>query len=736
MSVKLVLRWFLSIVVIFGFFIGNPFLVKAQTSKVDDELVSLLTLGQQDTILTGPQDSRTILFRLPADWSMLSGSTLHVDLTAATGITQGSASGIAGFFEVYLNETWLTTINLTADGEYSVDIPIPASAWMTSISNTSQKLKFVLVDALRCEMWLSASAAGGSVHGLSTVLHSSSYITFKYDTVPASTDLKLFPYPIYQATFKADSTVLIVPDQPTHGEIQAAMSISAALGRLTNGRLNLQLSTNSGLNDSLSNESSLIFVGTPISFPQLASANFPAPYTGKSFANVQMGADDGILQMAVSPQNPSRVWLWVSGNSDAAIIKAAQAIGSDQIQPYGPENLAIISEVQTDRNNTDKTDFTFAELGYPFDQSYSGFYNDLGIWFEMPAKQIASEGAYFEMVFTNSAILDFDSSDIKVSINDSLIGGLRFSDKTTSTTNWKFNIPTNLLHPGRNLLLLQLTLAGSSPCISPDDLWLSISPASLLHLPVSPNTGNANQELELANYPNATFSAFDQTALVLPSNDPFAWSVASKLAFDLGRQLGGANFDIAAYYADAVSDDVLRARDLLLVGRASTMPVMTKFSQVMPAPFENGKDIAQEKDPQYSFLVTENVPMGYIQVFSSPWDSKLTVLSISGNANEGLDSAVTALLSSTYRRQMVGNFVVVMKNKLIVQKVDVTNSSQTSPEIILPNSQNSDNTEQTGSTGKINVSLPLVVLVVVIILVAMGIIVFFVMGKEDEQKKK
>jgi len=695
-------------------------------------VISLQALGQQDIILTGPLDSQEIIFRLPADWAIPSDSSiLHLNFNASTGMSQNT--GVVGFFEVSLNQIWLTTINITSDGEYSVDIPIPSNAWITTTRNASQILTVTLVDALDCQMYLSALSAGGDVRGISAVLRASSYFDFSHTTVPIPTDLQLLPYPIYQNTFIPDQAVLIVPDHPTQGEIQAAMSVSAALGRLTDGKLNVQLITVSELTDAISAESNLIFVGSPLAFPQLGGAELPAPFNGSTFDNVQTGTEDGVLQMVVSPQNPSKVWLLVSGNSDAAMIKAAQAVGSDQIQPYGPSNLAVISEIGTGSQNTTKTDYTFADLGYPFEQTYTGYYNDLGVWFELPADRQVADGAYFDMVFTNSAALNFDESDIKVIVNDSLVGGLRFSDRTLTVTHWKFNIPTFLLHPGRNLLLLEIHMSGSSPCIPPEELWFSIMSESLLHLPTVEISNETTRDLALTSYPYPVFSTFDQTAMVVPSNDSFAWKVASKLSFDLGRRLGGSSINLPTYYAYDVPDNILRTKDLMLVGRPSNLPVIDQFSQVMPAPFEAGQDIVQENNSQYSFAANNSLPVGYVEAFSSPLDSKLSVLMISGNMDEGLDAAATSLLTSSVRKQLDGNFITVLDDKAIVQNIVSEQASQTLPEVVFPSNQD---TGENAPTDKINISLPLIGLIFVAILAGIGIVVLLIMGKGERPKEE
>ena len=736
MNTKKIYPLFLMFVLTTTLFLGDLRWVKAQSVDPVGDAVSFQEMKQNDIILTGPTDSGGIGFRLPADWSVQPGSIVHFNISASTGISSDADSEVAGFFDVYLNDTWLTTINLSVDGEYAVDIPIPLDAWATASVNEIQELRFTLVDALRCNVMLYTSETNGFVRGLNVVVRSSSYIDFVHDTKPISTDLKLLPYPVFQGSFKPDQALIVIPDQPTQGELQAAMTVSAAFGRLTVGGLNLQLIKLSELTDNLNMESNIIFIGRPSSFPQLTSVNLPAPYTVDGFENVQIRTEDGILQMVESPQNPSKVWLLVSGQNDVSIMKAAQAVGSNAIQPYGPDNLAVISEIGEDSLSVAKTDFSFEDLGTLQEKVYSGYINDIfGIWFDMPVDQMAVNGAYFELVFTNSAVLNYDESAIKVNVNDSLIGGLRFSDRSTSVTHWKFNIPPYLLHPGRNLLLLEINLSGSSPCILPSELWVAISPKSFLHLPTSAISSDAPRDYDLAGYPDSIYSTFDQTALVLSNNDTSSWSIASKLSFDLGRKLGGSKINIATYFANAIPDEVLQSKDLILIGRPSAMPIIDQFAQVMPAPFETGQDVAQEKDPQYSFLIGNTTSVGYVQVFASPWDPNLAVMTISGNTDEGLNMAATALLTPSTQEQIVGDFVIALKNKVIARRINTPSTIQSQIDVTLPDVQSSNDDEQAGNGGKINIGFPLIALFVVVSLAVIGIVVLLVKDRQEKHGK-
>ena len=58
----------------------------------------------------------------------------------------------------------------------------------------------------------------------------------------------------------------------------------------------------------------------------------PAPLTNNAFNPQGMQTDDGILELAVSPWNNARSLLIVSGNTDAGVVKAAQALSNNNIQ--------------------------------------------------------------------------------------------------------------------------------------------------------------------------------------------------------------------------------------------------------------------------------------------------------------------------------------------------------------------------------------------------------------------
>jgi hypothetical protein len=110
-------------------------------------------------------------------------------------------------------------------------------------------------------------------------------------------------------------------------------------------------------------------VGKSSTLSLLQGVALPSPIQSNKFAAQDMHPNDGILQMAVSPWNTGRALLVVGGNSDAGVVKAAQALSNENVQTIGNHDLALVADVAPltapQANSAIPRDTrTFAELGY------------------------------------------------------------------------------------------------------------------------------------------------------------------------------------------------------------------------------------------------------------------------------------------------------------------------------------------------------------------------------------
>lgn len=693
-------------------------LARAQTAQ--GEVVRFSDLDQKEILLDGPIDSASIDFYLPAHWKVQPGGIVHLNMRVFTGTEsdQIDQEVTAGFIEVYINDIWLNTIPLTRNGEYSVDVDIPYSVWDLEREHTPQSLRIYLFDSVRCEM-LWAAAQMGTWRGINVAIAPSSYLSLPHQDVPIATSLKQLPYPLYQNSFLPEKVLLIVPSAPTESELQSALAVAGGLGRMTNGDLEpVFLTADQAASTSLTGAHA-IFIGDPAAFPQLSGVDL----TGGSSQVPSTGPDDGLLRMLVSPVDPSTAWLLISGNSPAGLVKAAQAFAGGQVRVYGPENLAVVTEVVPNPTPSLRSDYTLADLGYE-EQTYAGYgITYFAYWFDVPADQQIEEGAYFEMMFNNSALLNYDESGITVLLNDLFVGGVRMSDRTTNTTTTRFLIPAYMFRPGRNLLLLQANLEGITPCIPYEKIWVSIKPGSLLHIPTGPVTLGAVPQRSLTDFPALLFPTFEKLAFVLPRNDPGAWQIAADLAWQIGITSARSVIDPLAAYGDAVPPEWESTHSLIVVGRPSEAPVLASLADWLPASFPAGSDIAVEPEVEFLYDVPANVPVGYLQVLPSPWNPGRVILAVNGNDSQGLLSAQRTLGNPARRAELRGNLAVIYGNQVLVtQHLNEAGPAPAPTITVLGTPQAQGN----GESGPFNLSLITIGLAILATFVVLALVVWAV----------
>lgn len=722
MNTKRIVSIALSLIFLTSLFMGNYATARAQTASIDT--VPFAAFGKREVLLDGPVDSTGFDFYLPADWSLTSGSTVHINMRAYVGdpAQVDAATSAAGYIDLYMNDTWLETVALSQNGDYSIDVNIPDTAWRAASTKLPQTLRIALHDAVRCSLvW--ASAGSGNWKSINVAISPTSYLYLPHQSVAMPTDLGQLPYPLYQRSFEVDKALVIVPEYPTEGELQAALVVEAALARMTDGNLITSFTNVSDLTETSLTATHVIFIGHPSAFPQLNGAALPLAPNGNTFEGQQVLPTDGILELIQSPVDPTKVWLIVSGNNDASIVKAAQAVGSGAIRPYGPSNLAIVTSVQSQPVAVSTiSDITLADLGYKEDTQSAYGLVYFAYYFDVSPTQPVTDGAYFEMTYNNSALLNFEESGISILLNDQFVGSVRFNDRTTNASTVKFNIPAYMFRSGRNLLLLEANLAGMTPCIPVDEIWVSIKPGSLLHLPSLPVSDTLTPSYELASYPQIIFPSMDNLVFILMRDNPTTWEIAASIAYEIGQYTRNTVIQPHVAYADRIPDGILNENSQIIIGRPSTMPVIQDLAQVMPAPFTAGTDIATEASSEFTFNIPETAPVGYLQIMPSPWNSKQVIMTVLGNSDQGLRSASLALADNTIRSQMAGNLAVAYDNQVIVDKVELTPvTAIATPKVILQSTPVAANGSESGPF-KLNLIVIGVGLLAVIVLLALVIL--------------
>jgi len=639
----------------------------AATPLPNTNTIYLFQLGQNDIQLTGPYDLTSLVFDLPADWKLTGSAELNLNLTIALSLFADASttlqfSGTGGNLIVEFNRQVVGSFPLNQNGETTIQILVPLEDLKPVRSDGRQELVFILDSGFSCLV----------NQQMTVIVDSSSSMTFPHETVLPDTSLARFPFPIYQASIYPDSALIAIPDQPTAEELQSALIVAAGLGRLTGLNLLLDLTPISKISPEVAANNHVVLVGKTASLPLIDQLELPLPLEGGKFQTPGGDENDGIVQMVHSPWTPQRVVLLVSGDTDAAVVKAAQAVSTGVLRPNTAPNLSVIQQVQTSiQELSQQSDFTLLDRGYNNTLLERRGTDSVTYNFYIPPDRILGADAYFELVYGNSALLDYARSGLVIQVNGQPIGSVRFSDTTASRTmnRVQINIPPSTVVAGANQLEVISSLQPIDNCSVPNlrGMWANIWSDSRLHLPLIPTPIETAQVYDLGDFPAPlTFdSSLNTTAFVLQRDDLESWRSALQIAAYLGDRSNGSISLLQAYYGDEVPDSARSALNLLVIGMAPELPIVAEINEFLPAPFETASGIATERNMQVTFRIPPDSPVGYVELLPSPWSKNTLVIAALGNLQQGATWAASALYSPSLRSLLAGNLAVINDQQVI-----------------------------------------------------------------------
>ncbi len=657
---------FLSIMLCVVLFASNVHEAYAQT-PTGDGVVTLANLGKSEISLTGPFDTSTISFGLPADWKFTGNARLDLNLTTTlNAVSQNDLTqSIGGTLAVSFNRTTVATLVLNEVGTFDYSIDIPLALLTSPRLDGLMELRFTLNSGISCV----------ANQQMNVIINASSQTLFLYEEQMPDVSLIGFPRPIVQSTIFPDLAIIVIPDEPTAMELQSAFTVSSGLGNLSGGALGLELVTVSQLTDVQKATSHLIFIGKAASIPTLAELTLPLEVQIGSFALPDGSQDNGVIQMVNSPWATKNVVLVVSGNTDVGTLKAAQAVSTGVFQENTSPNLAIVEGILDSAVPVPLVaDQSFADLGYSTQQFTNRGVDSRTFDFNIPSGSTLASDAYLELAFGHSALLDYNISGIVVLLNNQPIGSVRFSDATAGQAMSKIRvtIPPSIVIPGTNRVEIRASLEPLDHCTDPNlrGLWAVVWPDSRLHLPFTSSQFNIQASLDLSAYPAPMIfdSTLSTTAVVFRRADLESWRTFTRVAAYLGDRSNGAITKLNVFFDDDLSAVDLSKYNLIVVGQPSQLAIMDELNDSLPVPFQKGSDVTQNKFLQVTYQVPPEVPVGYLELMPSPWNSEKVLIAAFGNTVAGVNLGISALVDSPLRSQLAGDFAMI--NDARVQTVD------------------------------------------------------------------
>jgi hypothetical protein len=641
----------------------EPTVTPLATAAADQEdIYTFPILGFTETRLIGPFDSAGIQVSFPEEWTYPSEGRMHLEYSLAFyGNDYIAGQGlIGGVLDVEVNGNVVASFSLSQDGDFASDIRIPPGALVSDRTDGRMELTFNLISEESCVRDFDVNL----------VVKESSYLYLPHGVSSPETDLTLLPRPFYQPNALFDRTALLVlPENPGTAELQAVMDVSAGFGSLTGGNLILTAVTADNLTTEQRNAENLILVGKAASLDLISGLDLPVAVSASKFA--LNDENDGILQLVVSPWNDTRVVLVVSGNSDEGVIKAGQAIKYGTILTTTASNAAMIESYRAEASAPlAATDRTFLDLGYEDRNMRSSGTNYAYYEFYIPPGQTVSSDAYLGLFFSHSALLSFENSGMTVILNGRVISSVQFSEETTQLTEIQVSLPPSAFVQGTNELQIQVQLIPYDSCTDLTNFisaWATIFSDSSLHLPLVENTVSEADTLTLSGYPEnlAVGDVQGNITFILPENAPLVWQTASAVAFEMGNQLDDALSQVSVQFENDLDLIELAANNVVLLGKPSQLPVIYDWIDTLPAPFSAGSEVPYDPASRIVYRVVEGSTVGYLELFNSPWAGDKAVLLVSGNSEDGVALAGSALGGGDLRGSLAGNFAIISSGQII-----------------------------------------------------------------------
>jgi len=504
----------------------------------------------------------------------------------------------------------------------------------------------------------SAALCGSEGAEVSVTVYSSSLFHVEYSLAQLTPDLALYPIPFFERSFTHAPVYIVLPHQPTATDLSTGATIAAGLGKFSSGQIRLLSALDTQVPDAILENYHLIVVGKNGSNQLLGQLDLPLRIDDPSLSDEQ-----GAIQELVSPWNPQRLVLVVTGRSDEALSQAGQALGRG-IDPLVVQGSVAIVEPVTSTEQIESplpdVEIKLADLGYVEQVVYGTQPHTLRYPFEMPAGFAAKEEPQFILYFDHAPTTNPPTSFLGVFLNGIPLRTVQLDQNNAHKQAVEISLPSRLIRSGQNEIRVdvQMDLEGEDKCqlLDSERLWTTIYSDSTFYLPLT--LQDAAPSLDLFPYPFNKRPGLSDLLIILPNQtEESECDLMLRIASGLGAAAQGDSLALDVTTVGLVTQGDLYDRDLILIGRPSTHSMIADLNASLPQPFEPGSDQLRLQPESVAYVQDVAWHIGVIEELAAPWDPERTILVLTGTSDEGLALAGTALLSRD--EALAGNVALV-----------------------------------------------------------------------------
>ncbi len=624
--------------------------LQAEDEDPDDEMqdsfvLTLSDLGvQKSFILRGPYQEAEFVFSLPFDWEVKDPITIELNIVSKfqslmevfteKDFTE-EISYKEGFLSVDLNEVRIGEVTLNDSIELVARFKIPPSA----LFKNARENKLVI-------SWDSSNACEHSVSA-AVSLDPSSNIRIPYALKEMDLLISAFPKPFYSGhDINPYPVALVLPDDPDENDFSALLAISAGLGKLTNNDFSFEILYMDELNLDNHQDYHLIVFGKIDAINDFITEKM----NGKriEFPSGLEGGDNGLLTYSPSPWNSGRIMLIITGENETALEKSSAVIAADNLLTFLDGNEAVIKDLSDPLSKAQlQIDRELGELvGEEELRTSTLGETTIEIPFFVQGDITISPESYLELYFRHSQLINYLQSGITVSINDNLVGTIRFGDHTSENGLARIILPPNVVRPLNNMIEISFNITSQDLCADErsGNYWISVFGDSYLHLPpiLEEQTWKTNHTLEDIPAVFLDNSSFSNLKFVVNQNDNANWKRASRIAYSLGN-FTNANIMRPSARFPSPEMEITNGTIYILIGPTDESPFSGGINDYLPLPFnENGtfddaffNGIQYEIDARQSFGILEITDLH---------DTQSIVMGLFGNSDKGIEAAFSSFV--------------------------------------------------------------------------------------------
>jgi hypothetical protein len=619
-----------------------------------------------DTILQGSFEEVKLVFSLPTAWELKPGAVINLNITnyfADLMVGQTDAIPgkiIVGELSVWLNGSKFGSLFLQDSGDFNYSINLDERIFRDRALAGLNELILRWDASVSCDYGIASTVT----------IQPTSKLILQYQVTALLPDLNQFPSPFFQQkSVEPQKVILLIPDQPTEGELQAALVIAAGFGKFSKGKMSVDLVpfNQLGMNGNQSNH--LIVVGNLNTLASLTIPNLSSSITSQ-INSMAASENDGVVVALNSPWKADSVVLVVTGKTETAIIKAGIAVSSGALVASSEKNIALVKEISQEVPQTEEiVDITFSELDQQTIEISTYGRHQLEIPFTIPKSELLSPEAYLDLIINHSKLIDYNQSGLWVSLNGIPIGSVRFSDQTSETTLVRFIIPPSAIKSVYNKIEIETNLVSRNTCSNPDvtDHWITIFGDSTLHIPTIQESSKLAAPASIGDYPQPYLldKGLSSTTIVVENDDLPSWKIASALVFNLGAETQSDNYLFNVRFPNGLNLGSSQDQQFLMVGLTNKIPFSTRINDLLPVPFNIDGGLRADSKVAITYEVKIDQPLGYLEMVALSISPQSEALLVLGSNAEGLAKAGQVLLDAAMREQMLhSNFVLIQEEKL------------------------------------------------------------------------